>query len=434
MAKRKGKARQRINWDQRFDAGKAQDDFAPRQKLSHRGIKIPAGRVAAEQENVELLPKREGMVMGLFPGGAIVRTTRSMGVPPMSPTGVSPVSDSSPSFVSSLEEQPQHEQQQQRHGQDARETHGQDAHATPHAPVRATTQLICSIAKMFRAPEGSTALAVGDNVTVALSDPEHVSGQTQDDKDRADGMILLRHPRSTALSRPELRSGKHTDPYSTETFEKVIVANMDVLLIVASTVQPPLRHGLIDRFMIAAERGELKPVLVINKIDLAPPDADVLDDFTGLGLEILKVSAASGMGIGALQKRLAGCRSVLAGPSGVGKSTLVNALVPGAAAVTGMVRLKDQRGRHTTASANVYDLPGGGTLVDTPGVRELGVRMDAAELSWYFPEFAPFAPGCKFRDCTHTHEPQCAVRDAVEQSKILPRRYGSYVRILETIQ
>lgn len=377
MAKRKGKARQRINWGQRFDAGKAQDDFAPRQKLSHRGIKIPAGRVAAEQENVELLPKREGMVMGLFPGGAIVRTAPTQG-----------------------------------------------------EPVEA---LICPIAKMFRAPEGSTALAVGDNVTVALTDPEHVSGQTQDDKDRADGMILLRHPRSTALSRPELRSGKHTDPYSTETFEKVIVANMDVLLIVASTVQPPLRHGLIDRFMIAAERGELKPVLVINKIDLAPPDAEVLDDFTGLGLEILKVSAASGIGIDALQKRLAGCRSVLAGPSGVGKSTLVNALIPGAAAVTGLVRFKDKRGRHTTASANVYDLPGGGTLVDTPGVRELGVRMDAAELSWYFPEFAPFVPGCKFRDCTHTHEPQCAVRDAVEQTKILPRRYGSYVRILETL-
>jgi ribosome biogenesis GTPase len=378
MAKRKGKARQRINWGQRFDAGKAQDDFAPRQKLSHRGIKIPAGRVAAEQENVELLPKREGMVMGLFPGGAIVRTTPTQG-----------------------------------------------------EPVEA---LICPIAKMFRAPEGSTALAVGDNVTVALTDPEHVSGQTQDDKDRADGMILLRHPRSTALSRPELRSGKHTDPYSTETFEKVIVANMDVLLIVASTVQPPLRHGLIDRFMIAAERGELKPVLVINKIDLAPPDADVLDDFTGLGLEILKVSAASGMGIEELRGWLAGCRSVMAGPSGVGKSTLVNALIPGAAAVTGLVRFKDKRGRHTTASANVYDLPGGGTLVDTPGVRELGVRMGAAELSWYFPEFAPFVPGCKFRDCTHTHEPQCAVRDAVEQSKILSRRYGSYVRILETIQ
>jgi len=357
------------------------------------------------------------MVMGLFPGGAIVRTACGMGVSPMRATGVPPVSA--------------HEQQQQDRAGTALEHMGETP--MPRTGETPATQLICPIAKMFRAPEGSTALAVGDNVTVALTDPEHVSGQTQDDKDRADGMILLRHPRSTALSRPELRSGKHTDPYSTETFEKVIVANMNVLLIVASTVQPPLRHGLIDRFMIAAERGELKPVLVINKIDLAPPDAEVLGDFTGLGLEILKVSAASGMGIDALQKRLAGCRSVLAGPSGVGKSTLVNALIPGAAAVTGLVRFKDKRGRHTTASANVYDLPGGGTLVDTPGVRELGVRMDAAELSWYFPEFAPFVPGCKFRDCTHTHEPLCAVRDAVEQNKILPRRYGSYVRILETL-
>ncbi len=426
MAKRKGKARQRINWGQRYDAGQAQDEFAPRQKLSRRAIKIPAGRVAVEQENVELLPKREGMVVAMFPGGAIVRTAQvcDAGVPPACVADVSSacaegVSPSPDDIVYGSTPG---------NGKDA------DKMSATHEGKMPSSHLICSIAKMFRAPEGSTALAVGDNVTVALTDPEHVSGQTQDDKDRADGMILLRHPRSTALSRPELRSGKHTDPYSTETFEKVIVANMDVLLIVASTVQPPLRHGLIDRFMIAAERGELKPMLVVNKIDLAPPDAEVLGDFSGLGLEILNVSALVGTGVEALQGRLAGCRSVLAGPSGVGKSTLVNALVPGAAAATGLVRFKDKRGRHTTASANVYDLPGGGTLVDTPGVRELGVRMGAAELSWYFPEFAPFAPGCKFRDCTHTHEPQCAVRDAVEQGQVLARRYGSYVRILETIQ
>jgi ribosome biogenesis GTPase len=373
MAKRKGKSQHRINWGQRFTSGEAQDEFAPRQKLSRRGVKIPANRIVTEQENVEDLPKREGMILGLFPGGTIVRAEDG-------------------------------------------------------------EKLICSIAKMFRAAEGSTALAVGDNVTVALTRPEHVSGQTQEDKDRTDGMILQRQPRKSVVSRPQPRSGKRGDRYTTEAYEKVIVANMDVLLVVASTVQPPLRHGLIDRFMIIAERGHIQPLLVINKIDLAEPDPDVVRDFGNLGMEIFEISATTGTGVEALRQRMSSCRSVLAGPSGVGKSTLVNALVPGALAVTGAVRLKDLRGRHTTASANVYDLPCGGMLVDTPGVRELGVRLSAAELPWYFPEFEPFSSLCKFRDCTHTHEPQCAVIEAAEQNKILPRRYESYLRILETIE
>jgi ribosome biogenesis GTPase len=96
--------------------------------------------------------------------------------------------------------------------------------------------------------------------------------------------------------------------------------------------------------------------------------------------------------------------------------------------------MKDERGRHTTTSAAVYDLPGGGMLVDTPGLRELGMSLDAEELPWYFPEFEPFAPQCRFNDCTHTHEPDCAVIAAVEAGRIPPRRYESYLRILETLQ
>ena len=124
---------------------------------------------------------------------------------------------------------------------------------------------------------------------------------------------------------------------------------------------------------------------------------------------------------------------MLAGASGVGKSTLVNALVPGAGAAVREVRAKDDRGRHTTSAATVYDLPGGGLLVDTPGIREIGIRLTAEELSWYFPEFEPLQSRCRFRNCSHTHEPACAVQAAVEAGEISPRRFESYLRILATL-
>jgi ribosome biogenesis GTPase / thiamine phosphate phosphatase len=372
MAKRKGKAQHRINWQLRFDRGQGDEEVAGRRGLGQRAVKLPPSRVPTEQENVEDLPKRDGMVIGKFPGGVIVHSE------------------------------------------------GQD--------------LLCSIAKTYRAPEGSTALTVGDNVTVALTRREHASELSQGDKLRADGMILLRQPRATALSRPLPRSGKHRDEYATEAFEKVIVANMDVLLIVVSTASPPLRAELIDRFLIVAERGELRPVVVVNKIDLAPPDEAAVGNLAGMGVDMFRASAASGQGVEAIRQRLAGQRAVLAGPSGVGKSTLINVLVPGAMAVTALVRAKDQRGRHTTAAANVYDLPGGGMIVDTPGVRELGVRLSARDLSWYFPEFEEFAHQCRFSNCIHTHEPNCAVQAAAEAGKILQRRYESYVRILDTLE
>lgn len=295
-------------------------------------------------------------------------------------------------------------------------------------------ELQCSIAKTFRAPETSTPLTVGDEVTVGLTAAEHVSGLTEQDKVRADGMILAREPRRTALSRPQPTSGKHRGRYEEDFRERVIVANMDVLLIVAASHQPPLRHGLIDRFLIIAERGELKPVLAINKIDLGMPDPALLADFTDLGYEIHLCSARTREGLAELAAALGDKRSVLAGPSGVGKSTLINALIPEAKAFTREISSKDDRGRHTTSAATIYPLPAGGALVDTPGIREMGIRIDPAELPWYFPEFEPFSPLCKFRDCTHTHEPNCAVQFAAAEGKITPRRYESYLRILATME
>jgi len=369
MARDKGKSKRRIrNWQQRYVDGEEIDEAETKQGVGRRAVKLPPQRRATPERNLEELPKAEGTVTGLFPGGAIVRTDGA--------------------------------------------------------------ELLCGIVGTFRAPEGSTALAVGDFVTVAVS---QAAAAADDDKDRADGMILTRRPRHSALARPRPQSGKRRDPYADQPFEKIVVANMDVLLIVASTREPPLRRFLIDRFLIIAERGELTPVLVVNKIDLADPDEQVLGEFEALDVTVHRTSAVTGAGLDSLAAALREKRSVLAGASGVGKSTLINALVPGADAGTRRVRAKDQRGRHKTSAAAMYDLPGGGVLVDTPGLRELGINLTAEELPWYYPEFEPFAQQCKFSDCTHTHEPDCAVIDAVRKGRILPRRYESYLRILETL-
>jgi ribosome biogenesis GTPase len=369
--KKKGKSERRIkDWKQRYRSGRA-DTGAQRQRLAPRAVKLPAFRLEAPEENLDDLEKVGGLVVSMFRGGSAVRRND---------TG---------------------------------------------------EELLCGIAKTFRAPENATALTVGDEVTVALA--PHAEAADDADRDRADGMIVSREPRRTVLSRPQPRSGKRRDEYDNETFEKVIAANMDVLLIVAAVRQPPIRPGLLDRFLIIAERGELAPVLVVNKCDLGSPPAGVMASMEDLGVEILLTSAERGDGLDALAQRLGGKRSVLAGASGVGKSTLVNALVPEADAATRAVRAKDSRGRHTTSQSVVYDLAGGGLLVDTPGVRELGIHLDAAELPWYFPEFEEVARRCRFNDCTHTHEPACAVLEAVEQGAIPRPRYESYLRILDSL-
>ena len=380
MARRKGKSERRIkDWHQRYVSGDEDGDTeARRGKLSARGIKLPPGRLESPEGRADVsledLARADGLVVGVFARGALVRVDRR--------------------------------------------------------------ELFCGIAKTFRAPQDASALAVGDDVAVALTRQEHTDA-AGDDGDSIDGMILSRQPRETALARPRPRSGKRRDAYDDDIFDKVIAANMDVLLIVAAACNPPFRHGLIDRFLIIAERGELTPVLAINKIDLArldtPEDRRVLDDFRALGVEMFFCSAVTREGLDALQAALAAKRSVLAGASGVGKSTLVNAMVPEATAVTRTVRSKDHRGRHTTSAASVYDLPGGGLLVDTPGIRELGMKLDIEELPWYFPEFEERAGDCRFNDCTHTHEPDCSIRAAVEDGGIPMRRYESYLRLRETL-
>ena len=384
MAKRKGKSRQRQkSWErQHLQNHPDGEDAETRRRLTQRQVRLPGQQqdapIFADTESAEVAggPESTGMVVQLYPGGAVVRTS----------------------------------------------DHG---------------DLMCGLAGTFRPAPGASALAVGDRVGISLmpetqgliqAGPEHL------DRDRVDALIRQRAPREAALSRPQPMRGKRRRPYETEVFEKVIAANMDQLVVVASVARPPFRRRLLDRYLIVAERGELPLAVVINKVDLGRPNPALMADYVELGVRWTACSALAGEGLDGVRQLLTGKRSVLAGASGVGKSSLLNALAPALNLPTRQVRTRDDRGRHVTSAATLYAMPFGGDVVDTPGVRELGMEIDKADLPWYFPEFERLAGDCAFRNCTHTHEPDCAVQSAVESEQLPRRRYLSYLRILESLQ
>jgi ribosome biogenesis GTPase len=236
-------------------------------------------------------------------------------------------------------------------------------------------------------------------------------------------------PRTSRLSRP--------DPFYAHR-ERVLVANLDLAIVVTSVRRPVFVPGLVDRFLVALAHGDVPAALAVNKVDLvaeprdADPEISALRPYFELDLPLVLCSAVTGEGIDRLRGLLAGRTAALVGHSGVGKSSLLNLLAPGSEAAVGEVSADHRHGRHTTTRARVYRLDDGTRLVDTPGLREFGLwRMSARELSAYFDEFAELAPGCRFADCTHDHEPRCAVRGAAERGE-LPR-YETYRRILDSL-
>ena len=209
-------------------------------------------------------------------------------------------------------------------------------------------------------------------------------------------------------------------------------------MIVASVTQPEFNYGFMDRFLLAANLNDLPFVLVLTKMDLLPNgEADLstdIRDFMKIVDKVIPVSVKSGDGLEVLRNELVGKSSVFSGMSGVGKSTLINELVPHAELRTGDVRERDGKGRHTTTSSSLFDFPGGGYVIDTPGIRSIGLMdMEPETLAKIFPGFFEndlFT--CKFSNCKHLKEPGCAVRAAVESGKISEARYASYVRILNS--
>jgi ribosome biogenesis GTPase len=235
-----------------------------------------------------------------------------------------------------------------------------------------------------------------------------------------EGIIERVEPRRGVVSRTS-RNRQH-----------VLVANVDQLIIVTSAAEPRLKPNLIDRLLVTAERGGIRPVICINKIDLVEP-ADLMPlvgVYAQLGYIVLLVSATTGLGVERLRDLLAGEESVVTGQSGVGKSSLLNAVEPGLHLRVQEVSDETQKGRHTTTTAELIPLSFGGYVVDTPGVRQFQLwDVIPEEVAGFFRELRPYVSRCRFPDCTHTHEDHCAVKDAVADGWIDARRYESYVQI-----
>lgn len=254
----------------------------------------------------------------------------------------------------------------------------------------------------------STVVAAGDRVLV---------------EDIEDGPLLIGvAPRRSKLSRLAIEHS-HVN-------EQIFAANIDLLVIVVSAAKPAIKQGLIDRYLICAEDGNVSPILCINKMDLVDSEPELAQFYRDIDIPVILTSCEDNSGIDELKDHLKGKWSIFAGHSGVGKSTLLNQLSPDLDIDTREVSLHNEKGKHTTTLSSLYRLDDDIHIVDTPGIRQLGLwNVSPEEVSFYFPEIADLAQSCKFRDCTHTHEPHCAVQQALEENTLNKSRFNSYLRI-----
>lgn len=220
----------------------------------------------------------------------------------------------------------------------------------------------------------------------------------------------------------------------------ILAANIDIAALVVSLREPSTPTTFIDRFLATAEAYSVPAMLIMNKSDIWDADDRELAEgmrylYESIGYATAEVSAETGSGIPELRERLQGKVTLLAGNSGVGKSSLINALVPGAGLKTGRISDIHHQGVHTTTFSEMVSLPGGGELIDVPGIRGFGtIDFDATEVSHYFPEIFRTSEGCRYGNCKHTHEPGCAVIPAVWDHLISESRYASYLSILDEIE
>lgn len=264
---------------------------------------------------------------------------------------------------------------------------------------------------------GALKLAVGDMVTLD-ADPQHAESFT----------ITGIMPRRSKLARrtPGQRQS-----------ERVVVSNLDQVLVVFSTTRPEPHPRMLDRFLVIAEANDITARIVVNKTDLVSPEesAALFLEQEAAGYPIIRVSALTGDGLDALRAEMVNRTSALTGPSGVGKSSLLNAMFPGLALKTGAVSESVNKGRHTTVGAVLHPLPCGGFVADTPGLREVGLwGIDVNDVQHCFPEFRNHLGECRFGDCTHVVEPGCAIREALASGDIPHGRYSSYVKLREELQ
>ena len=280
--------------------------------------------------------------------------------------------------------------------------------------------LECRIKGKFRMQgiKSTNPIAVGDVVDYELENASDVTT----------GTITTIHDRKNYIVRKSVNLSKQTH---------IIASNIDVVFLLITINNPPTTTSFIDRFLVTAEAYGIEAVLVFNKIDTF--DDAALDEqlflqhvYQEIGYTCLRVSSTEKKGLDAIKAMMLGKVSMFSGHSGVGKSTLVNALEPTLDLKTKTISEQSKQGQHTTTFAEMYDLAFGAKIIDTPGIKGFGiVDMEKEEISGYFPEFFKLKDQCKFNNCLHKEEPHCAVKAALEEDKIAWSRYNSYLKILE---
>jgi ribosome biogenesis GTPase len=272
--------------------------------------------------------------------------------------------------------------------------------------------LVCKLRGRLKqgSREGDLA-AIGDRVAVSQVGVD-------------EGLIESVEPRQSMISRMA--------PLPRGEYEQIIIANPDQIVLVFACAQPEPRLRMLDRFLIISEHQTVPAVIVANKTDLVTDQEarQLFDHYTGIGYPLIYSSVPEKRGIGQLREVLTGKISALAGPSGAGKSSLLNAIQPGLGLSIQNVSQTTGKGKHTTVSSELFPLKDGGYVADTPGLKALALwDIEPEELDGYFPDISPIVAQCQFSDCTHVHEPGCAVRKAVENGIIHPQRYDSYLRL-----
>ncbi len=264
--------------------------------------------------------------------------------------------------------------------------------------------------------------AVGDGVVIEFH------GQDESP------LIIEREKRRNAIVRRSVNLSKQ---------RQIVAANLDRAFLVVTVASPETSTGFIDRFLVTAEAYGVPTTLVFNKCDLYKGQLDAIarldyleEVYSKAGYSSLRTSAETGEGLGKLKSSLASAGiNLLSGHSGVGKSTLINRLVPGLELKTGGVSSVHQKGKHTTTFAEMFALPSGGYIVDTPGIKGFGlVELERGKLHHYFPELFAKLPACKFHNCLHRNEPKCAVRQAVQKEEIAESRYLNYLDLYENFE
>jgi ribosome biogenesis GTPase / thiamine phosphate phosphatase len=236
------------------------------------------------------------------------------------------------------------------------------------------------------------------------------------------GVIEAVEPRERAIVR--------LDPRPQGEYQQVLLANADQAVFVFACAHPNPRLKMLDRFLVIAEKQKIPAVIVANKIDLVDDPKEIFGLYETIGYHVLYSSTKTGAGIEELKLILVGKISAFAGPSGAGKSSLLNAMQPGLGLAVKEISTAMDKGKHTTVTRQLFPLEGGGYIADTPGWKSLALwDTEPEELDAYFPELRELVQHCQFSDCSHIHEPDCAVRRALEEGKIHPERYESYLRL-----